>query len=224
MYTLGVKARVALISVVLLSRLHAQDPARSKASDYPAHVSLATMEIGAEYLTHSIPTEKGFYFAKEYLVVEVAVFAAGTDGVTTSASQFTLRVNGKTVLQTVSPGMVAAALKYPDWEMRPNLTAQAGPVIVGAPPAVGRFPEDGRSGVPRSAPVPQPEDPSGVGKPADLPVEQAVARAALPEGPAEEQAIGCLFFRFEGKTKSIRKLELLYDPGQSGPKATIPLF
>ena len=107
-------------SVILaaLLPLYAQNgPPRSKASDYPAHVSLPGLEIGAEYLVHSIPGETGFYFAKEYLVVDVGVFSSTREGVAVKNDQFSLRINdGKLVLSPASPGTVAGALKYPDWE------------------------------------------------------------------------------------------------------------
>jgi hypothetical protein len=69
-----VTARIAAASAAFLLVLCAQDAPRSKASDYPAHIALTGMEIGAEYLVHSIPSEKGDYFAKEYLVVESPFF------------------------------------------------------------------------------------------------------------------------------------------------------
>jgi hypothetical protein len=214
------------LAFVVLTALPAQDaPPRSKASDYPAHVSLPGVEIGAEYLLHSIPGEKGFYFAKEYLVVEVGIFPSAGDDIAVSSRQLTLRINhGKSVLLADSPGSVAAALKYPDWETRPNATAKAGPVILGAPPEVGRFPGDPRQAPPVPRPVGEQSDPSGTEKEPPKTIEQSIANAALPEGPANKPAKGCLFFRFTGKTKSIRSLELIYDAGESRPKATIALF
>jgi len=79
-------------------------------------------------------------------VLEVAIFPYALDGVNVSNSQFTLRVNYKTILHTDSSGAVAASLKYPDWQSRPNVTAVAGvgnaSVILGTPPTVARFPGD----------------------------------------------------------------------------------
>jgi hypothetical protein len=57
-----------------------------------------------------------------------------------------------------------------------------------------------------------------------LPIEEAIWRAALPEGLIAEHVKGCLFFRFEGKLKSIKSLDLIYDAGPTSPKATIPLL
>jgi hypothetical protein len=217
-----VKLRFAIASAVLLA-LHAQDTPRSKASDYPAHVMLPGIEIGAEYLVHSIPGERGGYFAKEYLVVEVAIFPTTRAGRKISSGQFTLRINKKSALIAQAPGMVASALKYPDWEQRPQMTAQAGPLIYGAPQA-GRFPGDPTQPRPLPTPVPDQSDSGNVEKQRDVPIDEAIAHTALPEGVTAEQVKGCLFFRFEGKLKSIKSLELIYDPGAGAAPATIPLL
>jgi hypothetical protein len=219
-----VKARIAIVSAAFLLVLYAQDAPRSKASDYPTHVAISGMEIGAEYLVHSIPSEKGDYFAKEYLVVEVAVFPAAKDSLKISNGHFTLRINKKATLTAQSAGTVAAALKYPDWEQRPQMTAQAGPLIYGAP-QVGRFPGDPTQTQPMpTLRVPDQTDSANVQKASDLPIEEAISRAALPEGFIAEHVKGCLFFRFEGKLKSLKSLDLIYDAGPTSPKATIPLL
>lgn len=214
------------VFLVFVLPLVAQDaPPRSKASDYPAHVSLPGMEIAAEYLLHSIPTAKGFYVSRDYLVIDVGVFPAAKERVTISSGQFRLRINHQTLeLPPDSPGTVAAGIQYPDWEQQRTATAQAGPVMVGAPPTVGRFPGDRRESPPISTPVPEQPDPSGMDKEPPKTVDQLVAQAALPEGSSNKPVKGCLFFHFRGKTKSIKSLELIYDAGERGAKATIPLF
>ena len=218
------KARIAIVSAAFLLVLHAQDAPRSKASDYPAHVALPGMEIGVEYLVHSIPAEKGDYFAREYLVVEVAIFPVTKDSLRVSSGHFTLRINKKSTLSAQSAGTVAAALKYPDWEQRPQMTGSAGPVIYGAP-QVGRFPGDPTAPRPMPTPrAPDQADSANIEKQSDLPIEQAISRVALPEGIVPEHVKGCLFFRFEGKLKSIKSLDLIYDAGGNSPKATIPLL
>ena len=223
-YTQGVRLRFAIASAALLLALQAQDAPRSKVSDYPAHVALPSMEIGADYLVHSIPGERGGYFAKEYLVVEVAIFPAAKNGLKISSGGFTLRINKKSTLIAQAPGMVAAALKYPDWEQRPQMTAQAGPLIYGAPQS-GRFPGDPTQPRPLPTPrVPDQSDSSNVEKQRDVPIDEAIAHAALPEGVTRENVKGCLFFRFDGKLKSIKSLDLIYDPGADAPPSTIPLL
>jgi hypothetical protein len=216
--------RAVLLSVLL--QLHAQDgPARSKAADYPAHAALQGMEIGAEYLDHSVPSEKGSYIAKEYLVVEVGVFASTPDSISVKSGQFSLRINdGKKVLVPVSPGTVAGALKYPDWENQHGASVQAGPVIYGSPAGVGRFPGDPGAPPPIQPPVEAPPDPSGIEKQIPTSIDESIAKVAFPDGPVHKEARGCLFFRYSGRMKSIRSLDLIYDSGEDRPKATIKLF
>jgi hypothetical protein len=199
----------------MLPLVLAQDaPPRSKPADYPVHAEFPAFQIGAEYLVHNIPAEKGEYWAKEYLVVEALILPGKREGVKLSANDFTLRVNGKKTLYTVSPGAVAAALKYPDWEQRPNLSAAAGigddAIVFGAPPAVGRFPGDPTAIPPSRAPQPRDDDNYGVSQEQAVPLDQAISNVALPEGLAQRAVKGCLFFRYEGKLKSIHSLELLY--------------
>ena len=220
---------VAFLALALVHALLAQEPPRSKISDYPAHAKLPAMEIGVEYLLNSIALDKGMYIAKDHLVLEVAIFPSTQASVNVSSSQFTLRVNNKTILYTDSPGAVASSLKYPDWQTHPNATAQAGvgngSVILGAPPPVARFPGDRRADRPPSVPrVPEQQDPTGEPKAAERPIETQIAIAALPEGTSQKPVKGLLFFPFSGKTKSIRSLDLIYDGGESSPKTTIPVF
>src|SRR5260370_38504545 len=168
------------------------------------------MEIGVEYLLNSIALDKGMYIAKGHLVLEVSIFPSTQAGVNVSSSQFTLRVNHKTILDPDSPGAVASSLKYPDWQTRPTMTAQAGAgsgsVILGAPPPVARFPGDHRADRPSVPRVPAQQDPTGEPKAAEQPIETPIAIAALPEDPSQKPSKGFLFFPFSGKTKSYRVL------------------
>lgn len=218
----------AILVLALSHALLAQDAPRSKVSGYPAHAKLPAMEIGAEYLLNSIALDKGMYIAKDHLVLEVAIFPSTQAGVNVASSQFTLRVNNKTILYPDSPGAVASSLKYPDWQTRPTMTAEAGvgngSVILGAPPPVARFPGDRRADRPPVPRVPEPPDPTGQPKAADQPIETQIAIAALPEGPSQKPVKGLLFFGFSGKTKSIKTLDLIYDGGESGQKTSINLF
>jgi hypothetical protein len=211
--------------MVLLPLYGQNGPARSKATDYPVHATLPGMEIGAEYLDHSVPGEKGFYIAKDYLVVDVGVFASTSDSISVKSGQFSLRINdGKKVLVPVSPGTVAGALKYPDWENQHGASAQVGPVIYGSPSPTGRFPGDPGAPPPIQGPVEAPPDPSGIEKQIPTSLDESIANVALHDGLNHKEARGCLFFRYAGKMKSIRSLDLVYDSGEGRPKATIKLF
>jgi hypothetical protein len=220
-----VAARVCVLPLLAQAMLHAQGTTpKQTESEYPVRAPVGSLTLAAEYLVHAIPAPEGGYFTNDYLVVEVAFFGPRLARVKMSADQFTLRINGqKTPLMTQAPGMVGASLKYPDWEQRPTLTATAGPIILGRPDPVERFPGDpnARRG-PAPPRVPESENPSGQTKEPPMPMEERIQRAALPEGEHAAPAGGLLFFPFKGKTKRIRALELLYN-GPAG-KASLKLL
>ena len=192
---------------------------RAKAADYPVHVQAAGLELAAEYLVHSLPTSRGVFFVNDYLVIEVAAFPISKTSSAISAQNLTLRINGrKTALLTQAPGMVAASLKYPDWEQPRSVTAQAGlgdtGVILGRPRATERFPGDptpqqGR--LPAPPRVPDDTRPSAAEREPEVPIDKLCQSLALPEGAFEGPVSGYVFFPFRGKTKSIHSLELVLE-------------
>lgn len=205
-----------LLALLVASIATAQYEVPRKVNEYPAHASWPRFEIGAEYLVHSIPADNGSLFARDYLVVEVAIYP-GKQPVMISDAHFTLRMNGKkSVLNAESPSFVASSMKYPDWEQRPTLVGTAGvgdgSVIVGAPTPAPRFPGDRTGGVPIGMPRKEPDNTDAAGNPRPYAsVDDLIARAALPEGEARTPRKGALFFAYKGKLKSIRTLELFYD-------------
>ncbi len=220
-YTQSVRCAAFLLLVLPLI---AADAPRSKASDYQAHIALPTMEIGAEFLLHSIPTDQGVYVAPDYLVVDVGVFPAAHETVKMNSGQFRLRINHKTPeLSTDSPGSVAADIKYPDWETHPTVVGQAGPVIL-SDPGNPRFPGDPNAPPPIAPPLPKEAERHGIDTEIRKTIDQSVGNAAFPDGSGNKPMKGFLYFHFRGKTKSIKSLELVYDAGDGGPKATISLF
>jgi len=204
---------LALLSVTFLP---GQTTVKDKPEDYPSHATAGPTSIGAEYLVHSIPTHSQTFLARDYLVVEVAVFPARNQPVEININSFTLRLNGKKeILYPDTPGTVAASLKYPDWEQpHPHTEVQAGAgndsVILGRPPAVGRFPGDPN---PRPAPPksPSPGESAGIDRNEPQTPDEAVAQYSLPDARIEKPVSGYLYFHFRGKTKSIKSLELVYE-------------
>lgn len=199
---------------------------KAKASDYPVHQSAGKAEIGAEYMIRSITDGKNWYLAGDYLVVEVAIFPASGQTLNVSSSAFTLRIDGKKrELAAEAPGMVAASIKDPDWELKPRLDAEAavGPVIVGRRPQAGeRFPGDPRPGQRR---LPEPPTvpvnmPGGVEREEAPRAYDVAVSAALPEGETGQPVGGYLYFRWTRKPKSIKSLELLY----RGPDETVTVL
>jgi len=224
-YTQIMRAPLALALVSaswLFGQAGGTEP-KPKPTDYPVHAALGDLAIGAEYLVHSIPAGNQTFFAPDYLVIEVAVFPGRSAPVEIGNYTFMLRVNvKKQLIPSEGPGFVAASVKYPDWEQRKNVELRAGMgdagVVIGRPPVVGRFPDDprpGQSRLPRSPKAPEPDDRRGIEKEEPESVDEVVAAKALPEGAASTPVSGYLYFRYPGKTKSIKSVELVYE-GKAG--------
>src|SRR5215467_13070363 len=107
-----------ILQLLVVGTLCAQGTAPKPApADYPAHATVGSFTLAAEYLVHSIPSPDGSYFTNDYLVIEAAFFGPRLAPIKMSAEEFMLRINGqKTPRMTQSPGIVGASLKYPDWE------------------------------------------------------------------------------------------------------------
>ena len=219
----GCVVRGLLLALTLASIVTAQYEVPRKAVEYPAHGSWPKFDIGAEYLIHSIPTDNGSLFARDYLVVKIAIYPK-SEPIVISHAHFTLRINGKkSVLYAESPGFAAASIRYPDWEQRPVMIGTVGnennDVIIGAPQRVPRFPGDPTVGQPIGLPRkdPNPGDVEGNPKP-EASLDVLIGRAVLEEGKASTPRKGVLFFAFKGKLKSIRKLELVYEDNRHDVK------
>jgi len=218
--------RTALLLPALAGTLAAQYGTTPKASelDYPVHAKLEKLAIGAEYLVHSFSSGRQMFIAKDYLVVEVALFPAKGENLV-NASHFSLRVNGrKQALSPQSPEIVANALKYPDPNTGHGLqpTTQLGPIVLGQPVPVERFPGDPNA---RTRPLPPgapTDNPTGADKEPPLKAEELVVQAALPEGEHHGPTSGFLYFFYRGNIHRIRSLELVY--ASPGGSATLPLL
>ena len=206
--------RAWALALVSAACLCGQTEHKDKATDYPVHAVAGKVAIGADYLVHSIPAGDQTFVASDYLVVEVAVFPAFAQPVTIDDRNFTLRLNGKSTLTSQAPGFVAASLKYPDWEQHPTAVASGGVgnagVSVGLPPPVARFPDDPNARRPTPPQAPSPEEQNGVERTEPETAEQVIARTALLEGRTDHPVSGFLYFRYKGKIKSLKSVELLY--------------
>jgi hypothetical protein len=190
---------------------------KPKAENYEVHASTPTAAIGAEYMVHSFSRgDKGF-LAKDYLVVEVALYPPKGETVEVRNSNFSLRINGrKAVLTPEAVSMVAASLQHPEWEQpRPNgeidaSTRNAGVVIGGPPRNSHPFPGSNEPGTELPPRVDVPKDnPSGVEK-EQVKAEVVAVETALVEGPHHAAFSGFLYFAYRGKPSSVKTLELLY--------------
>ena len=218
----------SLVALLLASVLAAEgtDP-KSRATDYPRHATAGRLEIGAEYMVHSFSGGGQTFIAKDYLVVEVALYAPAGERIEISHGQFNLRVNGrKQLLQPQAPAFVAASLKYSDWEYQRSTEVYAGTgntgVILGRPQPNERFPGDPtpRQGrLPRPPQAPPAEERSGIDRPPPAKADEVVVEAALPEGDLKPPQSGYLYFAWKGKTTAIRSVELIY----TGPRGSASL-
>jgi hypothetical protein len=130
---------------------------------------------------------------------------------TITTSAFVLRINGKEKLMAQTPGMVGAALKYPDWQYERGVRMAAGPVIIGRPAPVERFPGDNRPAQSRiPGPVPRAPTDAGSGAATAEPEDPAevVNLTSLPEGPRRQPVSGYVFFPWQGKLTKIKTVEL----------------
>ncbi len=216
--------RLAILAATFAAALLAQrsaargDP-KAKPTDYPSHAQVERAALGAEFLLRSVTGSDGAFLAEDYLVVDVALFPAKGATLAVALGHFRLRLNGKKeTLAPTTPGFVAAAFKYPDWERRPGVVATAGPVIIGRPRTTERFPGDPRPGQERLPNPPRAPDSSGVEREERASPAEVVVNEALAEGEVDRPVRGFVYFFHKGKTKSLKKVELLYE-GPAGKAA-----
>ena len=188
------------------------------AEEYDVHGQSKKLAIGAEFMVHSFSRGEQTFIAKDYLVVEVALFPAKGETFTVTDADFTLRINGKKqVLEPASTSMVVASLQHPEWEqaggMRPEVGGQMGNVgvMMGGPRSTNPFPGSNAPGaqLPPRVPVPQ-DTPGGVEKAPPVKAEDVANQTALVEGDQHTAVSGFLYFPFRGKIDSIKTLELVY--------------
>jgi len=196
---------------------------KPKVEDYEVHAQAKSAAIGAEYTVHSYSRGEQMYIAKDFLVVEVAIFPKGST-VDVRLSDFALRINGRRVtLATASPQAVIAYMQHPEWNPPregPRVEAGAGAgnigVMVGGPPVNpnpypgSQMPPENRIPNPTYPPVDIPkENPGGV-KTEPVDPNELLLQTAIVEGAHHTPVSGFLFFPFRGKITAIKSLELLY--------------
>jgi hypothetical protein len=219
------KAPVLAFVVALTLRGQGTSP-RTGPSEYPVHAQIEKgYALAAEYLLHALPTMQGNLIATDYLIVEVAFFGPPLTPLEITSGQFELRMNGRKIpILSEQAGMVAASIKYPDWTQKPGLTGAAGvgPVIIGPRTPAPHFPGDPTVRKPPTPEIPQPGDDIGLERDPPMSIDDRIQLSALPEGNRQMPVAGLLFFPFQGKTKSIRTLELVYEG--PGGKVTLKLL
>jgi hypothetical protein len=184
-------------------------PARATPADYQAHAQAGTVTIAAEFTGHSIPTLQGALSTEDYVVIETGLFGSPGARLRLSASDFSLRINGKkTPLPSQPYGLVVGSVKDPEWE----------PPIPATPKSKTSLGGGGKG---------EPGEANGPPAPVQIPIgeqramAQRVQKASLPEGDRTLPQAGLIFFQYRGKTQSIHSIELIY-AGPAG-KASLKL-
>ena len=179
-------------------------PPRVAPADYQAQALLGKLTIAADFVEHSIPTPQNLFSTEDFVVVETGLFGPPEARLTLSASDFSLRINGKKVPLPSQPfGLVLSSAKDPSWEP-PEPPAKSKTGISTGGSDAGSTP----------APVHMP-------MPLQHAMQQKIQKAALPEGDRPLPQAGLLFFSYHGLAKGIYSVELIYN-GPAG-KATLSL-
>jgi len=181
-------------------------PPRATPADYQAQTKAGTVTIAAEFAGHSVPTAQGPLTTEDFVVVEMGLFGAPGARMKISASDFSLRINGKKApLSSLPYGMILSSVKDPEWQPPepPKSKSKTGLNTGG-----------GGDQADSNAPPP----------PVKIPIEvqramaQRVQKATLPEGDRALPQAGLVYFQYRGKTQGIRSIELIYD-GPAGKAA-----
>lgn len=186
-------------------------PPRATAADYQVVAQAGTVTVAAEFTGHSIPTLQGALTTEDYVVVETALFGSPGARMTLSADDFSLRINGrKAPLPSQPYGLVVGSVKDPEWEPPP-----------GAAGSKSKTKLNSGGGGGNSDPGDAPPAPVVIPIEVRRAAAQRVQRVVFPSGDRTLPQAGLLFFRYPGKTESIRSMELIY-AGPAG-KATLAL-
>ena len=182
-------------------------PARAAPADYAAHAPIPPRHVlAAEFQGRTVPAPNAAFVLQHYVVVEVGLFTREYEF---NSGRYSLRLNGKTALLAQTPGMVAAALNYPDWENHRQITATAGVgdagVILGRRNTTPRFPGDRRAG---SAPPGTPVNAVEVSENAPW---DWVAKLAWEDGPVKGPSGGLLYFPYNGNLAKLKTIALIYN-------------
>lgn len=190
---------------------------KPKAEDYQVHAQARDGAIGAEYMVHSFSGQGMTYLARDYLVVEVALYPYAGQEIEVQDSSFALRLNGKKqALLPAGVEVVKMSLDRSEWRDASHVEAGAsaggGTVILGAPRQVP-MPIPGQPPQPRK-PLPDPgETADRAGVPHESPVtaDDLLTQTALPGGQTRKPVSGFIYFPYHGKAGALKSVELLFE-------------
>lgn len=215
-----------MCAITLVSCAWAGTAPKPKPGDYPVQARVGDVDIGAVYLVHTLPAENTNFLVPDYLVVEIAIYPPKSQAVAVAAGQFRLRVNKKKEAFADTPEMVAMSLQYPHWEGHRGIEPQVGlgPVILGRTQPVERFPGDQRPNIGMGPKPPKvgEDKPTDPDRPPPQTAAEAAVALALPDCPCQRPVSGYVYFRYDGKDRSIKSLDLIWQRGEE--QTTIRLF
>ncbi|HEX3747978.1 MAG TPA: hypothetical protein VHW09_28800 [Bryobacteraceae bacterium] len=199
--------------------LFAGTETKPKVDDYDVHLQEKNLAVGADFTVHSYSRGEQMYIARDYLVVEVALFPAKGTEFEVHDSDFTLRINGKTLIDARAPDVVVGDMRHPEYKperggLHPEVMGGVGGIgaKIGGPPVNSNpYPGTQVPGTPPAyPPVEIPRDnPSGVTAETVDPYE-LLMQTALEEGSHRAPISGFVYFPFRGNLKSVKTLELVY--------------
>jgi len=174
-------------------------PARTAPSEYQAQSKAGMVTVAAEFMGHSVPTPETTYITDDYVVVEVGLFGPPEARAKLSASDFSLRIDGRKMPSPNQPfEVVFRSLKDPEWEpLTKDDTSSKTSLSTG-----------GGQGDFKPAP---PKMPPELRRAMNLRVQ----KTTMLEGDRALPQAGLLFFEYRGKPEKIRSLELIYS-GSAG--------
>lgn len=195
---------VFLLSVLAVS---AQGlPPRAAPNDYLAQAKAGKFTIAADFTGHGIPNSEDALNSEDYVAVEVGLYGPPDARLVITATDFSLRINGKKEPLPSQPwGLVAKNIKDPEW-VAPEETAEGKAKAGGG----GGGGISGGAGGAREPGAPPPLPPK-------VPIELLrtwqlrLKKAAILEGERPLPIAGVLFFQHRGKADKIRSVELLYN-------------
>jgi hypothetical protein len=178
-------------------------PARGSAAEYMGHGAVGSLSIGADFDGHDIPTLQSTLTTEDFVAVEVGIFGAHGAHAIISASDFSLRINGKkSAIPTEGFSALTRNLRDPSWT-----------------PPDQKDKEKSRGGLNTGGG--QQDDLGATPAPVHIPPEMErsmrlqVQEATLPEGDRALPIAGLIFFKYSGQQKGIHQVELVYE-GSAG--------
>ncbi len=205
---------IASILVHCLPLTSREITVKENAGRYYAHAGLQEgTAVGADFLGKYLPISGMTIYSDEYIFVEVAFFGPGGRQVDFQNGQFTLKLNGTTLLPQ-APGLVTVSNNFPEMSAQPQIVLNGGvggdQIEVGGQDRKPRFPGDDPSHTPTPMPKAPTDASNGQVQPSPAKPDDLVKSAEFPTGSHALPAAGYLFFHYEGKLKKIKHADLNY--------------